>query len=279
MEEELLDRYAECATALEADPNSHALYQQLIEILTRLNLEQELADAYANYAQHLVIPTPQALLRIAFLAQKLDQEPQSHLSLLQFYQESLRNYLCQLIASYHRCTSLTARYDTAIPLLVQYSHHFINNYFAANGIPSPEHPDRTADPVLSAIYSIDSTRTARDNALALGERHLAQVISILPFSLPLLTILRRATNSGTYGETLRSLSSMFVLHSISLTISYSLVSVTARHRVSSHTLAPSRFTHAVPTARISTNKSKNSISPDSKSLISVSRPRRIINSD
>ena len=71
--------------------------------------------------------------------------------------------------------SLTPRFHSAIPLLVHYSNHFINNYYAANGIPTPEESERTADPILAAIYSIDSVRTARDNALALGERHLTQV--------------------------------------------------------------------------------------------------------
>lgn len=65
---------------------------------------------------------------------------------------------------------------TAIPLLVQYSNHFITNYYAANAIPTPDRPQPTADPILAAIYSIESTRTARDNALALGERHLSQVV-------------------------------------------------------------------------------------------------------
>ena len=96
MEEELLDRYAECATAIEANPHQSQIYTQLIEILTQLNLEQELTEAYANLAQYGVISTEQALVRINYLQQKLDPEPQSHLQLIQFYQESLLNYLCTL---------------------------------------------------------------------------------------------------------------------------------------------------------------------------------------
>lgn len=124
----------------------------------------------------------------------------THVELLELYKRANDDYLCSLplTRSLRAFPLLTPAVFAAIPLLISYTQHFISHYYAAQGISPPpaavEDEDEVMedvkrkigdeDVVLGAVFDLDAAREVRNEVLAIGGGHLAEVSFVESVNVP-----------------------------------------------------------------------------------------------
>ncbi|KAM0789923.1 hypothetical protein ACM66B_006763 [Microbotryomycetes sp. NB124-2] len=176
--ESLMERYSRLIDQLSTTAHDRALHEQHIQVTRKLADLNGQEAAYQMLAEHFALHENEWQEWISLRKQQLAQPPDDkddvtkQVELLELYQRAIDSVL-------------------SIDLLQDYTSWMTSNYFSAHGLAPPalDQEDEAgqaqdsmqvdpatgeADPVKSAIFSLDQVRQACRDVLASGGNHLTQ---------------------------------------------------------------------------------------------------------
>ncbi|KAK4054023.1 Splicing factor [Microbotryomycetes sp. JL221] len=173
--EGLLQQYAQLIDQLGSHEYDRTLHEQHVALATKMNDDDAIEQSWSMLATYFPLRQHEWQQWIAFRKQQLSQQADSddmtkHVELLELLQRATKDYL-------------------SIDLLKEYTSWMTTNYFSALALTPPsldqdEQDDQTpmnvdvetkeANPILSAVFSLEQVREACKEIIVSGGNHLAQ---------------------------------------------------------------------------------------------------------